>query len=114
MRLEGQIAIITGVSHAGQVGYGLASALAREGAILAISSRSAERTNARAGELQAEGAKVIAFPADLTTEQGASSLVQKTLDAYGRINILVNLAGGLTKYGATDQLTVADWHLDLN
>jgi len=77
MRLEGQVAIITGVSHAGQVGYALASAFAREGAILAVSSRSAERTNARARELLAEGAKVIAIPADLTTEQGASALVQK-------------------------------------
>jgi len=36
MRLEGQVAIITGVSHAGQVGYGLAAAFAREGALLAI------------------------------------------------------------------------------
>src|SRR6266851_3163908 len=99
MRLEGQVAIITGVSHTGQVGYELASAFAREGAILAISSRSAERTNARARELRAEGAKVVAIPADLTTEQGASALVQKTLDEYGRINILVNLAGGVQSAG---------------
>src|SRR6266852_2932118 len=114
MRLEGQVAIITGVSHTGQVGYELASAFAREGAILAISSRSAERTNARARELRAEGAKVVAIPADLTTEQGASALVQKTLDEYGRINILVNLAGGLTKYGPSDELTLADWDFELN
>ena len=114
MRLEGQVAIITGVSHAGQVGYALASAFAREGAILAVSSRSAERTNARARELRAEGAKVSAIPADLTTEQGASTLVQKTLDEYGRINILVNLAGGLTKYGPSDELTLADWDFELN
>src|SRR5260370_686483 len=114
MRLEGQVAIITGVSHTGQVGYELASAFAREGAILAISSRSAERTNARARELRAEGAKVVAIPADLTTEQGASALVQKTLDEYGRINILVNLAGGLTKYGPSDELTLADWDFELS
>src|SRR5258707_379576 len=114
MRLEGQVAIITGVSHTGQVGYELASAFAREGAILAISSRRAERTNARARELRAEGAKVVAIPADLTTEQGASALVQKTLDEYGRINILVNLAGGLTKYGPSDELTLADWDFELN
>jgi NAD(P)-dependent dehydrogenase (short-subunit alcohol dehydrogenase family) len=97
MRLEGQVAIITGVSHAGQAGYALASAFAREGALLAISSRSSERVNARAQELQAEGAKVTAIPADLTTEEGANTLIQGTLTSYGRINILVNLAGGLTK-----------------
>lgn len=39
MRLKDQVAIITGVSHAGQVGYALAAAFAREGALLAISSR---------------------------------------------------------------------------
>ena len=37
MRLHNQVAIVTGVSHAGQVGYALAAAFAREGALLAIS-----------------------------------------------------------------------------
>lgn len=114
MRLEGQVAIITGVSHAGQVGYALAAAFAREGAQLAISSRSSERVNARAQELQAEGAKVVAIPADLTTEEGANTLIQGTLAAYGRINILVNLAGGLTKYGPSHELALADWDYELN
>jgi NAD(P)-dependent dehydrogenase (short-subunit alcohol dehydrogenase family) len=114
MRLEGQIAIISGVSHAGQVGFALASAFAREGAMLAISSRSAERVNARAQELQTEGAQVIAIPADLTTEEGAGTLVQETMKAYGRIDILVNLAGGLTKYGPSDELSLADWDFELN
>jgi NAD(P)-dependent dehydrogenase (short-subunit alcohol dehydrogenase family) len=81
MRLEGQVALITGVSHAGQVGYALARAFAREGAILAISARTASRVNARAEALRAEGASVIAIPADLTTEEGASTLIQETLAA---------------------------------
>src|SRR5258708_40095489 len=114
MRLEGQVAIITGVSHAGQVGYALAATFAREGALLAISARSSERVNARAQELQAEGATVVAIPADLTTEEGANMLIQGTLAAYGRINILVNLAGGLTKYGPSHELTLADWDYELN
>src|SRR5438552_1241284 len=94
MRLEDQVAIITGVSHAGQVGFALASAFAREGALLAIGSHTAERVNARAEELRTEGAQVVAVPADLTTEEGADALVQETMKYYGRINILVNLAGG--------------------
>jgi len=114
MRLEGRVAIITGVSHAGQVGFALASAFAREGAMLGISSRSAERVNARAQELRSEGAQVIAIPADLTTEAGADALVQETMKAYGRIDILVNLAGGLTKYGPSDELSLADWEFELN
>jgi NAD(P)-dependent dehydrogenase (short-subunit alcohol dehydrogenase family) len=114
MRLESQVAIITGVSHAGQVGYALASAFAREGAMLAISARSPERVNARAQELRAEGATVTAIPADLTTEEGANALIQETLNSYERINILVNLAGGLTRYGPSDELTLADWEFELN
>ncbi len=113
-RLEAQVAVITGVSHAGQVGFALASAMAREGSMLAISSRTAERVNARSEELHAEGAQVIAVSADLTTEEGASTLVQETLKSYGRIDILVNLAGGLTKYGPSDELTLADWDFELN
>ena len=114
MRLEDQVVIITGVSHAGQVGFALASAFAREGAILAISSRTVDRVNARAEELRSDGAQVIAVPADLTTEEGANLLIQETLKAYGRIDILVNLAGGLTKFGPSDELTLADWDFELN
>lgn len=114
MRLQGKVAIITGVSHAGQVGYALAAAFAREGAQLAISTRSAERVNARAEELRTQGASVLAVPADLTSEAGAQTLVQETLTTYGRIDMLVNLAGGLTKYGPPDELTLADWDAELN
>src|SRR5579859_910562 len=114
MRLNNQVAIITGVSQPGQVGFALASAFAREGASLAICSRSADRVNARAQELQTGGAEVLPVAADLTTEEGAQSLVQQTLAAYGKINILVNLAGGLTKYMPSDELSVADWDAELN
>jgi NAD(P)-dependent dehydrogenase (short-subunit alcohol dehydrogenase family) len=55
MRLEGHVAIVTGVSHAGQVGYALAAAFAREGAHLAISARGAKRMHARAEELRGAG-----------------------------------------------------------
>ncbi len=114
MRLHGQVAIVTGVSHAGQVGYALAAAFAREGALLAISARKAERVKARAEELRTQGASVIAIPADLTTEEGAQMLAQETLAAYGHIHVLVNLAGGLTKYGPPDELRLADWEAELN
>lgn len=114
MRLQDKVAIITGVSHAGQVGFALASAFAREGAKLAISARNAERINTRAQELREEGADVIGIPADLTTEEGANALIQKTANHFGRIDILVNLAGGLTKFGPSHELSLADWEAELN
>jgi NAD(P)-dependent dehydrogenase (short-subunit alcohol dehydrogenase family) len=114
MRLKDQVAIVTGVSQAGQVGYALAAAFAREDALIAISARNAERVHARAEELHAEGARVIAIPVDLITEEGANTLIQSTLATYGQINVLVNLAGGLTKYDPPDELTLADWEAELN
>jgi NAD(P)-dependent dehydrogenase (short-subunit alcohol dehydrogenase family) len=114
MRLQDRVAIITGVSYAGQVGFALASAFAREGAKLAISSRSSERVNARAGELRAEGGDVAGIAADLTSEKGVNALIEETLNRFGRIDILVNLAGGLTKFGPAHELTLADWESELN
>ena len=114
LRLEGLVVIVTGVSHAGQVGSALATVFACEGALLAISARNPDRVRARAEALQTEGARVIAIPADLTTEEGANTLIQETLAAYGHINILVNLAGGLTRFGPPDELTLVDWEAELN
>jgi NAD(P)-dependent dehydrogenase (short-subunit alcohol dehydrogenase family) len=114
MRLENKVAIITGVSGAGQVGYALAVAFAQEGARLAISARNAERVQARGRELSKQGATVLAVPADLTSEDGANMLIRQTIEHYGRIDILVNLAGGLTQYGPFEDLTLAAWESELN
>lgn len=113
-RLEGKVAIISGVSHAGQAGFALAKAFAREGADLVISARSEERVNVRAKELHELGANVIAVVADLTSEEGAKELIASAQGAYESIDILVNLAGGLTKFGPSDELTLADWQAELN
>jgi NAD(P)-dependent dehydrogenase (short-subunit alcohol dehydrogenase family) len=115
-RLTNKVAIITGVSHAGQVGIALALAFAREGASVSISSRSAERVQARIQELKAAqpDARAIGVAADLTTEAGVRRLIEETVAAFGRVDILVNLAGGLTKYGPSAELSLADWDAELN
>ncbi|HEY0752863.1 MAG TPA: SDR family oxidoreductase [Ktedonobacteraceae bacterium] len=139
-RLEGKVAIITGVSHAGQVGAALAAAFLREGASVSISSRSNERVRARLEELVGATSKVspdaraaerlsaetetaqgklppgssLGVAADLTTEKGAHKLIMETVKAFGRVDILVNLAGGLTKYGPSAELSLADWEAELN
>jgi NAD(P)-dependent dehydrogenase (short-subunit alcohol dehydrogenase family) len=114
MRLAGKVAVITGVSHAGQMGFALASSFAQEGAVLVISARNAERVAARAAELSAQGAQVRGIAADLTSEEGAQRLIQETLAAYGRVDVLVNLAGGLTRYGPPQECTLSDWEFELN
>jgi len=116
MRLKGKVAIITGVGSAGQAGFAVAEAFACEGADIAICSRTKSRVEQRANELHAkvQDAMVLPIAADLTTEEGAKLLIQETLGAYERIDILVNLAGGLSKIGPSSELSLADWDCELS
>lgn len=115
-RLAGKVAIITGVSHAGQVGFALAGAFLREGASVTIAARSAARVQARVRELLAAqpGARVLGVAADLTSAAGAELLRAETSTRFGRVDILVNLAGGLTKFGPAAELSPEDWDAELN
>jgi NAD(P)-dependent dehydrogenase (short-subunit alcohol dehydrogenase family) len=112
--LEGKVAIVTGVSHDGQVGQAVAKALSAQGASLAIAARTRENVVARAAELKAEGANVIPVVASLTEEDDVKRLVAETASAFGRIDIVVNLAGGLSIYKPSAEVTVAEWTRELN
>ncbi len=112
--LDGKVAIVTGVSGEGQVGITVAKALAKSGAKLAICSRTQSKVDARAKELRAGGATVFATAASLTDESQVEKLVDSTLGEYGRIDILVNLAGGLTRYKPAVDVSVEDWREELD
>src|SRR5690606_9362413 len=57
-------------------------------------ARGAEQLEATAEELRGRGAEVLAIPADVTAEADRRALVEKTLATFGRIDVLVNNAGG--------------------
>ena len=95
--LEGKVAIVTGVSGDGQVGQAVAKALAESGAALAICARTQRNVEARAQELRQTGARVFAMAGSLTDEDQVRRLIDDTVGEYGRIDILVNLAGGLSR-----------------
>jgi NAD(P)-dependent dehydrogenase (short-subunit alcohol dehydrogenase family) len=112
--LNGKVAIVTGVSHEGQVGQAVAKALAARGAALSICARSQSNVEARAVELRQAGARVFAFTASLTDEAQVAKLIEGTLSELGRIDILVNLAGGLTRYKPAVEHTLEDWTSEVN
>jgi NAD(P)-dependent dehydrogenase (short-subunit alcohol dehydrogenase family) len=114
MEFQGKVAIVTGVSGDGQIGQAVAQAFANKGARLAISARREEKLIARANEIKALGAEVLAIPSDQTNEGAVGNLVKQVLDAYGQVDILVNLAGGLTRYKAATEHTLEDWTTELN
>ena len=112
--LEGKFALVTGVSGSGQVGPAVAQALADHGASLAIAARTRANVEARAAELRLRGARVLAVAADLTVEREVNEAIDRMIRECGRIDILVNLAGGLTRYKPAVEHSVDDWQHEMN
>jgi len=112
--LSGKVALVTGVSHDGQVGQVVAAALAAEGAALGIVARSREHVEARAQELASSGARVLPVAANLADEAEVLQAIDRVVLKHGRIDILVNLAGGLTRYKPAVEHTLADWNNEMN
>ena len=88
--LEGRVAIVTGAT--GGLGEPLAYALAEAGAKVAVASRSLDKLEAIAGGIRSKGHETIAVRADVSQSADVESMVQRVLDEWGGIDILVNLA----------------------
>src|SRR5699024_11423886 len=107
LQLNDKKALVSGGSQG--IGKAIAYALAREGAAIAICSRSVGPLEAAAREISDEtGREVVAIPADLTSAQDAEHFVNKAHDALGRIDILVNNAGAAPG-GVIETLSEDDW-----
>lgn len=84
-------ALITGGSSG--IGLAIARALAEDGYAITISSRRADKLEATAESLRAEGHEVLAVPAQIADEDEMKSVVAAHREAYGRLDVLVNNAG---------------------
>jgi len=91
--LKGKAALITGGSRG--MGRAIALAFAEAGADIVISSRNKRPPELEkvADEIKAMGKKALSFPAHVGKKDDIQGLVQKTLQAFGKIDILVNNAG---------------------
>jgi NAD(P)-dependent dehydrogenase (short-subunit alcohol dehydrogenase family) len=89
-RLQGRVAVVTGASQG--IGYAIAKALAREGAAVAINARREETIRKVAGEIVAAGGKAVAVAGDVAQRDTADRTIAAAVEAFGRIDILVNNA----------------------
>ncbi len=89
--LSDSVAIVTGASSG--IGDATARHLAAAGATVVLAARRQDRLDALKHDIEAQGGAALAVPTDVTDRQAVRALAQATLDAYGRIDVLVNNAG---------------------
>jgi NAD(P)-dependent dehydrogenase (short-subunit alcohol dehydrogenase family) len=105
-KLAGKVALITGGNRG--LGKGIARGLAAEGASLVLTARGEADLRQTADELAAQGTPVLAVPADVTDEAQVRHLFERTLERFGRLDLLVNNAGAFDG-GPIDELSVEAW-----
>ena len=108
--LRDRVALVTG----GSMGIGKATALAREGAHVAICARGKTLLESVAAEIAAETERtILPIVADLNKEEDAQRFVRKAVDHFGRLDILVNCAGS-SPGGTLQSLEEEQWMESLN
>jgi len=91
MNLAGQTALVTGGSKG--IGRAICLALAKEKANIIIAARNDSEIKETMDKLKATGSKALAIQADVRNEDDVKNLISRTIDEYGRLDILINNAG---------------------
>ena len=110
---ENKVVIITGGARG--LGLILARQLAAKGANLVICSRDSEQLDQAEQELTASGAKILALAADVSEQQDAQRIVEATIGAFGKIDVLINNAGTMV-VGPQEAMEIEDYKeaMDIN
>lgn len=105
MRLQDKVAVITGASVG--IGQSVAESFAQEGARVVINSQS-DRGAAIAERIVASGGTAAFVQGDVTQPEDATRIVDQTVKAFGRLDILINNAG-IVLPGTVDNTSIEDW-----
>ncbi|WP_405536439.1 2,3-dihydro-2,3-dihydroxybenzoate dehydrogenase [Streptomyces sp. NBC_00075] len=105
--MEGKTALVTGA--AGGIGEAVVRALAERGVTVAAVDKDARRLDETVGLLTAQGFRVEAFAADVTSGEAVEMLVEAVEHRLGPVEYLVNAAGVL-RLGEARKLADEDWH----
>ncbi|GLQ97739.1 3-hydroxybutyrate dehydrogenase [Dyella mobilis] len=113
--LNGKVALITGAASG--LGKAIAELYAKNGAAVAIADINQQAADAAAAEINAAGGKAIGIEMDVTNEDAVNAGTEKTVAAFGSLDILISNAG-VQIINPIDQFSFADWkkmlaiHLD--
>ncbi|WP_066073134.1 SDR family NAD(P)-dependent oxidoreductase [Neobacillus soli] len=113
MRLDGKVAIITGAAN----GMGAAEAkfFAKEGAKIVATDLNEEKLNEVVSEIKAAGGEAVAIKQNVTSEEEWKNVVAKTVELYGKVDVLVNNAGvAINKTIANMEMDEWNFVMDIN
>ncbi len=105
--LVDKVAIITGGSRG--IGRALALAFAEAGATVVVASRKQEGLDAVVAKIEAQGGKALAVPAHVGREETLTALVERAVEAFGGVDILVNNAATNPHFGPLITATAGQW-----
>ncbi len=109
LRFGGQVAIVTGAGRG--IGHAIAVRLAKEGARVAVVSRTEANAARTAEEINASGPdRAKAYAVDVADHKAVHALCASILADFSRVDILVNNAG-LTRDGLSMRMPIADWDI---
>ena len=106
-KLEGKVALVTGANQG--IGKGIARGLGAEGAGVAMAARNGGKLDEAAREIGAQGVETLAVPTDVTDEGQVENLFARTVERFGRLDVLVNNAGAFDG-GPVDQVSLEAWN----
>ncbi len=104
--IQGKVVVITGASSG--LGEATARMLNAQGATVVLGARRLESIQKIAAELTAKGGKALAIATDVVHQDQVKNLVDSAVNAYGRLDVLINNAG-LMPHSPLERLKVADW-----
>jgi 3(or 17)beta-hydroxysteroid dehydrogenase len=105
-RVKGKVAIVTG--GGGGMGRAEAMLLAKEGAKIAVTDLDEAAVKNVAGEINAQGGKAVSIKHDVSSETDWSTVLQKTLEEFGKLDVLVNNAGVIL-YKKIEDTSLSEW-----
>ena len=104
--IENKVVVVTGASRG--IGKAIAFAFAAAGAKVVLAARTRETLEQVAAELRETGADALVVPTDVTSVDAVKQLIQRTLDVYQRVDILINNAG-IGYFGPVVDFDPDDW-----